>query len=78
MTQTLVQTLIQLNVRTDVRARTLSLYTMGNSALRPLGTLGMGAAIVAFGAQNGVALFLLIAMAVLGLIVLAVPEIRRA
>jgi sugar phosphate permease len=36
MTQTLVQALIQLNVRTDVRARTLSL-TMGNSALRLLG-----------------------------------------
>jgi MFS family permease len=78
MTQTLVQSLIQLNVRTDVRARTLGLYTMGNSALRPLGTLGMGSAIAILGPQNGVALFLVAGMAVLALIVLAVPEIRRA
>jgi hypothetical protein len=64
MTNALVQSLIQINVRPDVRARTLGLYTMGHSALQPLGTLGLGITIAAIGLQNGVAVFVLAAMAV--------------
>jgi len=72
------QTLIQLNVRTDVRARTLGFYTMCRSALQPLGTLSMGAAIAAMGPQNGVAVFVVIALVALGVVTLAVPQVRRA
>ncbi|HLC43052.1 MAG TPA: hypothetical protein VJO34_15675, partial [Methylomirabilota bacterium] len=77
ITTTLVQSLIQLNVRSDVRARTLGLYTMGQSALQPLGALSMGATITLIGPQNGVALFATIALVGLGLITLLVPEIRK-
>ncbi len=78
ITTTLVQSLIQLNVRTDVRARTLGLYTMGQSALQPLGALSLGATITLIGPQDGVALFATIALVGLALITLLVPEIRKA
>ncbi len=78
VTQTVGQTLIQLNVRTDVRARTLGFYTMCRSALQPLGTLSMGAAIAAIGPQNGVAVFVVTALVALGVVTLVIPQIRRA
>jgi hypothetical protein len=78
MTNALVQSLIQLNVRPDVRARTLGFYTMGHNALQPLGNLGLGLTITAIGLQNGVALFALAALVGICLIWLVVPEIRRA
>ena len=78
MTNALVQSLIQLNVRPDVRARTLGLYTMGQSALQPLGTFGLGVTITAIGPQDGVALFALIAVVGMAVVFLLVPQIRRA
>lgn len=78
MTTSLVQALIQLYVRTDVRARTVALYSMGNSALQPLGSLAMGATIAAIGPQMGVAAFALTAMMALGAITVLVPELRKA
>lgn len=77
ITTTLVQALIQLHVRTDVRGRTLSLYTMGQSALQPLGALSLGAAIAILGPQDGVAAFTLLGLAGLALVALLIPEIRR-
>ena len=77
ITTTLVQALIQLHVRSDVRGRTLSLYTMGQSALQPLGALSLGAAIAILGPQDGVAAFTLLGLAGLTVIALLIPEIRK-